>query len=324
MANKIKLAYFGTPIFSVELLKKIVEEGRETFDVLFVVTQPDRPVGRKQILTPSPVKTYAQEHGIQVYEHIDEKLIDEIKKCDIALVFAFGEILKSDLLRASKHGFWNVHPSALPLFRGPSPVVFPLLLGEKESAVSLIQMDEKMDHGPIIGQEFLAISPEILHNELLTKMAQMSYYILFESVKKIDTDSLELTVQDESKKTFTQLLLRESGYIKLETIVALLKNEKISPDALPAVYKKFLEKNTETSFEIPNGTILLWNMYRGLTPWPGVWTEIEVNNEKKRLKIIEMSHNNGEPIITKVQVEGKNPMPFNPDVFHAVGEKSRQ
>jgi methionyl-tRNA formyltransferase len=102
MSSKIKLAYFGTPVFSVELLSKILTEGKDTFDVAFVVTQPDRPVGRDQIITPSPVKEFAQKHDITVYDSVDQNVEASLKKCDIALVFAYGHLINSDLLRAPK------------------------------------------------------------------------------------------------------------------------------------------------------------------------------------------------------------------------------
>lgn len=310
MSNKIKLAYFGTPIFSVELLKKIIDEGRDTFEVVCAITQPDKPVGRDQKITACPVKLFALENSIAVFDKINDDVEEALKSCDIALVFAFGHILNSDLLRAPKYGFWNVHPSALPAYRGPSPIAFPMLLGDSESAISLIQMDEKMDHGAIIAQEKTDIPLDILHNELLTKMAQMSYYILFESVKKIATNSLVSTVQDEQKKSFTQLLSRESGYISYEVLVKLLNNEILTIEEFPEIIKKFLEKNPTISWKAPRGKILLWNMYRSLSPWPGIWTEVMIDDVKKRLKIIEMSFNEGDPFITQVQLEGKKPVSF--------------
>lgn len=310
MSDKIKLAYFGTPIFSVELLKKIFSEGKDTFEVVCVVTQPDKPVGRDQKITPCPVKQFALENNIVVYDQINSDVEETLKSCDIALVFAFGHILKSDLLRAPKYGLWNVHPSALPAYRGPSPIVFPMLLGDSESAISLIQMDEKMDHGAIIAQEKTDIPLDILHNELLTKMAQMSYYILFESVKKIATNSLVSTVQDEQKKSFTQLLSRESGYISYEILSKLLEDEILTSEEFPEIITAFLEKNPTISWKAPRGKILLWNMYRSLSPWPGVWTEVVIDDVKKRLKIIEMSFNEGDPFITLVQLEGKKPVSF--------------
>ncbi len=310
MSNKIKLAYFGSPIFSVELLKKIVDEGKDTFEVVCTVTQPDKPVGRDQKITPCPVKQFALENNITVFDEVTDDVQEILNRCDIALVFAYGHLIKSDLLRAPKYGFWNVHPSALPLYRGPSPVVFPLLLGDRESAISLIQMDAKMDHGAIIAEEKMAISPDILHNELLTKMAQMSYYILFKSVKKIATNTLVSTVQDENKKTFTQLLSRESGYISYEVLVKLLNDEILTINEFPEIIKTFLEKNSSFSWEVPHGKQLLWNMYRSLSPWPGIWTEVVIDDVKKRLKIIEMSFNESDPIIIQIQLEGKKPVSF--------------
>lgn len=310
MNSKIKLAYFGTPIFSAELLKKILTEGSDVFDVICIVTQPDKPVGRKQLITPSAVKQLAQEYDIQTYDSINEEVHKLLSSCDIAVVFAYGHIIKSDFLRAPKYGFWNVHPSALPLYRGASPLVFPMLLGDLDSAISLIQMDEKMDHGPIIAQKKVKIPPDCMHNDMLIDMAQMSYYILFECVQDITTSLDNMIVQDENMKTYTQLLSRQSGYISYSLFTKLLKNEKVGVEDLPEVILTYLEKNTYVSYIPPSGLLLLWNLYRGLSPWPGVWTEIEIDGVKKRLKIVEMSYNEGIPEVTSVQLEGKNPVSY--------------
>lgn len=317
MSSKIKLVYFGTPLFSAELLNKIVDEGSDTFEVLCVITQPDKPVGRKHVMTASPVKIFAQDHDIPVLEGDDHKVVDILKNADIGVVFAFGQIIKKELLRASKYGLWNIHPSALPLYRGPSPVAFPLLLGDLESAISLIELDEKMDHGPIIAQKTVKILPNIMHDELLLEMAQMSYYILFESVQKIKTDSLVLTAQDESNKTYTHLFSRESGYIDIDILKQLLANKVLEKSELPYVYQKFFEKNPNVIWNPPTGKMLLWNMYRALHPWPGLWTEVKTSNGKKRLKIVEMNYSNGDRRIEKVQLEGKNPISYTKELIYA-------
>ncbi|KXK11613.1 MAG: Methionyl-tRNA formyltransferase [Microgenomates bacterium OLB23] len=322
MSTKLSSPTLAAQAFLLSFLKKIVEEGQTIFEVVGVVTQPDKPVGRKHIVTACPVKTYAIAHGIKVMDIKNPELPQLLASCDIGLVFAFGEIIRPELLRASKHGLWNIHPSALPLYRGPAPVAMPLILGESECSISLIQLDEILDHGPIIAQKPIKILPEVMHKDLLIKMAQMSYYMLFESVQKIRTNSINLTAQKELKKTYTYLLSRESGYIALPIIKKLLNNEVLDKNENPEVIRKFLKKNPLVSWSPPHGKILLWNMYRALHPWPGIWTEIEMNNERKRLKIIEMSYNNGDPLITKMQIEGKNSVPFNSGVLHEANEMS--
>jgi methionyl-tRNA formyltransferase len=139
-------------------------------------------------------------------------------------------------------------------------------------------------------------------------MAQMSYYILFESVQNISTYKDRMVVQDENKKTYTQLLSRQSGYISYPLLMKLLKNEKVPHNELPEIIETFLKKNPLVSYTPPNGSQLLWNLYRGLSPWPGVWTEIELDGAKKRLKIVEMSYNEGTPEVISVQLEGKKPV----------------
>ena len=308
MSTKIKLAYFGTPDFSADLLSTILTKGTKIFEVILVVTQPDKPVGRKKQLTPSPVKTYALSRNIPVFEAMNEELISHLSTCDIALVFAYGEMINAGLLRAPRYGVWNIHPSALPKYRGASPVAFPLILGDKATSVSLIQMDEKMDHGPILSQEEIAIEPQVLNAELLSKLAQMSYYMLENCVKNISTISSIWTVQDDSIATFTQLLSRQSGYIPLPSLLKMNADDILESEELPDVIKTFLQKNPTYQFSIPSGQQLLWNLYRGLSPWPGLWTEIVLSGMPKRLKIAGMTYNEGSPRISQVQLEGKTPV----------------
>ena len=126
--NKLKTAYFGTPTFSARLLRQLLDDSSLPIAIKLVVTRPDKPVGRKQIRTPSPVKRLAMERGIEV-EHTIKNTKSRIVDFDLAILFAYGRIIPKDLLEIPTLGFWNIHPSLLPLYRGPSPIAYPLLLG---------------------------------------------------------------------------------------------------------------------------------------------------------------------------------------------------
>ncbi len=308
--KKCTIAYFGTPDFSANLLRKILVEGSDIIEVAFIITQPDKPVGRNQILTKSPVKTLGEEYGIEVFDEMSDTLMSKLATCDIALVFAYGKIIEEDFLRALKHGIWNVHPSLLPKFRGASPVVYPLLLGETTTGISLIQMDKYMDHGPLIAQQNYPIKPDEMHHALLHNLIDKSYDMVVDAVKKIGTDPLVLTDQKEESKTYTKILSRDDGHISLEKLKGCLKNEILNAEDFPDIIQEYVEKNPQEEILEKKGLHVLWNMYRALSPWPGIWTEVEFEGQKKRLKIVEMACKNGEPSITKVQLEGKNVVSF--------------
>jgi len=153
----IKTVFLGTPSFGGIILKKLLESGCKP---VLVVTEPDKPVGRKQTLTPPPVKLIAQKYNIPIAQPekiVNCKLKIENLKPDLGIVAAFGQIIPNNILTIPKYGFLNVHPSLLPKYRGPSPIQNAILNGDKETGVSIILLDEKMDHGPILAQRELEI-----------------------------------------------------------------------------------------------------------------------------------------------------------------------
>ncbi len=164
MTKKIKKVFFGTPQISVDFLEKLKNEDF-LFDV--IITNPDKPVGRKKILTPSPVKKWAEENKIEVLspEKLDGEFLEEVKSCAakggaaqkkekyLFFVLAYGKILKKNILDFPELGVWNLHPSLLPKYRGPSPIMSAILDDQKETGISLMLLDEKMDHGPILAQK---------------------------------------------------------------------------------------------------------------------------------------------------------------------------
>ena len=161
LMNKLKLAFFGAPSFAATVLQQIIDDTDLPVELKFVVTQPDRKAGRDQILTPTPVKLLAQKYNIPIIDDLKLKILNlKLQEIDLVLLYAFGEMISSEMLTMPRWGFWNIHPSLLPRFRGPSPITYPLLLGEKQTGVSLIQMDSRMDHGEIIAQEEYSIQNE--------------------------------------------------------------------------------------------------------------------------------------------------------------------
>lgn len=146
----MKIVFFGTPEIAVPILEKLVQI--QDFDVISVITQPDRPVGRKGHITPPPIKTSANNLGIDVFQPKNKKKLDEIlegTEADFFIVVAFGMIIPQHILDIPKYGSINIHYSLLPKYRGASPIQESLLHGDKETGVTLIKMDEELDHGPI-------------------------------------------------------------------------------------------------------------------------------------------------------------------------------
>ena len=288
--NKLKLAYFGTPDFSAQFLEKLLTDKEIPVEVVLVVTQKDKPVGRKQVITPSSVKVVAEKYKIpiatlsngQIVRENDSNLtVYQFNNIDFALLYAYGEIIPTDMLTAPKHGFWNIHPSLLPKYRGASPVASAILAGDKETGVSLIQLVEKLDAGPIIAQKTVKIRPKERLPELSLRLANVGYELFCDVILNSFQD-LKFTPQDDKLATFTKRFTKEDGFIEISNF----------------------------KFQISNSPDKLFNLFRGLYPWPGIWSKLKIKNEELRIKITDMDLIDGKLIIKKVQLEGKKEVDF--------------
>lgn len=276
----MKLVYFGTPQFSADFLGKILTDpGLKDIQVSLVVTQPDKPVGRKQITTPTPVKVLAQRHNLHIITTLpdhDSEPYKALADADVALVYAYGRIIPSDILALPKRGFWNIHPSLLPKYRGASPTAYPLLNGDTITGVTLMQMDEKMDHGPIIAQEKYEIGIREKRPDLERELTKVGFEMFKQHV--IPSVSEESQPQNHEQATFTKLLKKDDGFVELSDVQNALQD---------------------------NGTTI-YNKFRGFFPWPGIWTKVG----EKRMKITDCTLVEGKLVINKVQFEGKNEVGF--------------
>ncbi len=308
----INIAYFGTPDFSSRFLEKLINDPSLPINVKLVVTQGDKPVGRKQELTQSPVKKVALANNIPVLE---SATIDDLQKysIDLALVFAYGKIIPNELLQGTKYGFWNVHPSLLPEYRGASPTAYALIMGDEVAGCTLMQMDQQLDHGPIIAQDSLRIQKKETHESLLEKLSYVGYYLFRENITKLDNGNLDiskLAVQNDSLATQTRTLKREDGYLPIDLIKKALNKEKVTSQEFPQIMRDYLGQTSISEFPIPYAPYIVFNFCRGMNPWPGAWTKVNINGQEKRLKLMDVTLEEDTLVIEKVQLEGKNTVDF--------------
>jgi methionyl-tRNA formyltransferase len=213
----MKIIYWGTPEFSLKLLQKLYQNS--TLEIVGVVTAPDQKVGRKQILTPSPVKTFAIKNHIPVFtpeSPKDTTFVANITSLqpDVMIVFAYGKILPKSLLTHFGNKFVNVHPSLLPQYRGPSPLQTALLHEDNISGVSLIQMDAKMDHGPLIAQKSFPILPEDTFLSLQNIVVNISLGLIIANLANFINHTLFTIPQNHSQATFCQMITKKDGKIE--------------------------------------------------------------------------------------------------------------
>ena len=209
------IIFMGTPDFSVPILSMLRDEG---YNVIAVVTQPDRPVGRKRVLTPPPVKVEAEKLGISVIQ--PEKLtgsaeLDEIisLNADLIITAAFGQLLPNELLDAPALGCINVHASLLPTYRGGAPIHKAVMDGETETGVTIMYMVEKLDAGDIISQVSVPINETDDTGTLFDALSKAGVELLKNTLPSILNETNERIVQDESLVTFARNISREEERI---------------------------------------------------------------------------------------------------------------
>lgn len=254
----------------------------------------------------SAVKQMAKRLGIYVFDmsarHNSHELIDLLhkKQIDGAIVFAYGEIISAPVLSAVKKGFFNVHPSLLPKFRGPNPICMPLLLGEHETGITLIRMDEHMDTGDIVFQKRFLISPDATLQSVLTTAIPLA----LEGIMSLIKSGLQPSSQPQNsdQATYTQLLQREDGYIPAALLSKSIDRGYVDALSLP-VYTRFLARNALPPTAI-SPHVSLYVLWKALHPWPGIWTAINHKGVTKRLKILLVDPDQLMKI-TQVQLEGK-------------------
>lgn len=219
MENKdVKFVYFGTSEFAVDVLNKLREKG---FVPSLIITTPDKPQGRKLALTPSPVKVWALEQKIQVLqpEKLDDDFISNLSSTtyDLFVVASYGKTIPKKVLGIPKHGTLNVHPSLLPHLRGASPIESAILGDDEVTGVTIMLMDEKMDHGPIVAQEIYESEnwpPKA--SELEKELAELGGALLAEVIPDWMEGNIDAQEQDHNAATYTQKISKENALIDLK------------------------------------------------------------------------------------------------------------
>jgi methionyl-tRNA formyltransferase len=235
----MKLVFCGTPVFAVPTLKLALRAG---YDVPLVVTQPDRPVGREQVLTAPPVKIAATEAGIPVTQPEKVKNNAEFRarleaiRPDAILVVAYGRLIPKWMLDLPRLGNLNLHGSLLPKYRGAAPVQWAIANGEGSTGATTMRLDEGLDTGDILLQREMALAPSMTAVDVFPLLAEMGADLMMETLRELDAGNIAPRKQEDSKATLAPILTREDGRMDF---------------AQPAM--------------------TLYNRWRGFQPWPGAW-----------------------------------------------------
>ena len=211
----------GTPHYGAIVLKKLIESHHE---VVAVVCQPDKPVGRKQILTPPETKVLAKEHNIPVYQFKKIRVdgVETLKgiDADIMVTAAYGQILSKEVLDITKFGVYNVHASVLPKYRGSSPIQWSLINCEKKTGVTILKTLEGLDNGPILLTKEVEIQQSDTVASLMQKLGEIGADLIVEALDKLESGNYTLTPQDESQMTYFPMLKKENSNINFNQTAA--------------------------------------------------------------------------------------------------------
>ena len=287
----MKIVFMGTPEFSVNVLLGLLEK----HEVVLVVTQPDKLVGRKQTLEYSPVKKCALEHGLNVFQ--PKKIKDEYQvvldaKPDIIITAAFGQFIPNVILEYPEYGCINVHGSLLPKYRGGSPIQTAIINGEKETGITVMYMASKMDSGNIIAQRSIPILDSDDNGTMFNKLSVLGRDLLMEVLPSIFDKTNPSIPQDEVKVTYAYNITHEQQFINWnktsKEIVNLIRGLAPNPTALTSI----------------NGTIIKVFKAKEVSV-EGQYTPGEVIKLNKELLI---ATSDGAVSILELQQSGKNKM----------------
>ncbi len=294
----MRIVFMGTPDFAVGSLQALCESGKH--EILAVVTQPDRPKGRGNKLLQTPVKEYALEQGLTVYQPQKVKtpefveLLHELQP-ELIVVAAFGQFLSKEILELPKYGCINVHASLLPKYRGAAPIQYAIIKGEKESGVTIMQMDIGMDTGAMLDKVVVPIAENTTMGELHDALREQGATLLLQVIDKIAAGTAVAEPQDDAQATYATLLDRSMEHIDWSKTAQEVHNLIRGFNPAPSTFTK-----------LPNGKSLkIWgSKMTGKSSTAAAGTVIETGKHSFFVACGE-----GVLEITEVQPESKKRMP---------------
>jgi methionyl-tRNA formyltransferase len=321
--NKPRIVFFGSTHDSVRILDALHTSGNTP---IALVTQPPKPIGRDQVVTPTPVALWGAEHTIPGVtfpahpqkpwlfrdEHETEKKILEFEP-ELLVSASYGLKIPATVIYASRFGGLNVHPSLLPRWRGADPVPWAILSGDTKTGVSVVTLSERFDQGLVLGQKELEITGDDYSDPLRTRLFQMGAELLLHVLPSHVSGTANTgTQQNIDKSPYARRFTRQDGFIPWEMIELAQRGQPdttaFSWDTLPIIIKS---KGAISANEIKKSPArFVYRMMRALSPWPGVHTLIPAKKGPMRVKILMSEYVNGLLELDIVQPEGKKPVSY--------------
>ena len=291
----MKIVFMGTPDFSVGALDALVEAGHE---IIAVVTQPDKPKGRSGQMQFPPVKECALRHGLTVLQPVKIKTpewVDKLRelKADVFVVAAFGQILSKEILDMPKYGCVNIHASLLPKYRGAAPINWAIINGEKETGVTIMQMNEGVDTGDMLSHVVVPIAPKETAESLFDKLAKAGAKLIVETLPKLEAGEIIPVPQDESQSSHVKMMNKSLGKIDWNQDAVVIERLVRGLNSWPSAYTYY-----------PGKSVKLWDcdvVEAAAKAVPG--TIIAVAKDS-----FDVATGNGALRVLELQLEGKKRM----------------
>ncbi len=243
--KKTKIIFVGSSTFAEEILKRLI---KEEYNLSLVITSPDRLAGRNKKLKETEVSFISQKNKFPLLK--PEKILDSKKEIenlspDLIVVCDYGQKVPESILDIPKKGCLNVHPSLLPLYRGPSPIRQVILNDDKETGTTIMLMNEKLDEGPIISQKKTKIKKNVTYPELFEQLSKLSANLLIETVPKWITGKIKFKKQNNDKATYTKIITKKDGKINWSLPAIEIEKKVRAFNPWPGTYSFYQDKKTK-------------------------------------------------------------------------------
>lgn len=321
----VRVVVFGSTADSLLVFEPLrtLKTASMQFSVVAAVTQPPRPAGRHGFPVPTPVEAWAHDNKITILTFDNDKekpwrIADEdaaitaldAVPADIYVSACYGQKIPMPAIKKIPFGGVNVHPSLIPRWRGADPIPWTIMMGDAQTGVTVITLEEKFDHGKILGQKKLPVSEKDEPDALRSKLFGMGAALLADILPAYIDGSLKTTDQDPALACYARKLNREDGFISAATLGIGGGTQQPDGTDSPILTTEMRITDEET----PEAVV---RMIRALSPWPGVWTLVKIRDPQqnqgavRRMKILQAHADPaGMLVIDSVQLEGKKPVPF--------------
>ena len=307
----MQIVFFGTPYYVVPILQALHNSFkiRGESSVVGVVTQPPKPTGRKQIMEYSEIDNWAHKHSLagksgrtKIPVFFDSmKLIKEGINADVGILASYGAKIPSEVINYFPKGILVIHPSILPEFRWASPVPAMIVTNTPNIGATILKMDDKWDHGPIVAQFTDELKNDDNYQTLRDRLFERSAEVLVQALPAYLNDKIKLKNQDDSKASFARMITKEDAFIPPQILKLALQG-----DALPTWNIDFIKTNG-VPYVLHPTPYNLHLFIKAMSPAPGAWTVVHTSSlsQEKRLKIINAHVSESKLVLDEVQLEGR-------------------